>query len=228
MPNGTAPVMDDAFGIAAALAVILSGLAFFVVVGFRRKNAIEKDGFLQTETADEALVSLARSLFDAAPTETHEKEDLSGQSWLAFLDAGSSEGSGCAMLVYPMRGWDGLSLVLIRSGRRIPRILRRLEGGLFNWSVPLEDSETRDLEGTGWFAYKAPNQEVPSSFKERMFSAVRVPRSKGLLGIAVIDRYLAVWTDSGRIKTLLETAPLVRSAISKRSFFSWLILIPRR
>lgn len=205
--------MDDAFGIAAALAVILSGLALFVVVALRKKAAIEKDGFLQTETADEALSSLARSLFDAAPVETHEKEDPSGQSWLAFLDAGSSEGAGCAMLVYPIRGWNGLSLVLIHSGRRIPRIFRRLESGLLSWSVPLEDSETSDLKGTGWFAYKAPNQDVPSSFRERVFSAVRLPRSKGLLGIAVIDTYLAVWTDADRIKTLLGTAPLVRSAI---------------
>lgn len=206
-------MLDNALGIASALAVILSGLAIFVFVAQRRKNAIEHEGFVRAATGDGALASLTKSLFDAAPIEIHEKEDKSGRSWLAFVDTGDSEASGCALLVFPLEGHDGRTLVLIRSGRRIPAAFLRLQGGLFDWTMPLDDSETSPLTGTGWFAYGPPDQQQPSSFTERVFRAVHVPGSNRLLGIAVVDAYLAVWTDADRIKTLLATAPLVRSAI---------------
>ena len=69
-------------GIVAALAVILLGLGFFAAVALRRKRAIEASGYAEIESADEAIDTLTRTLFELAPAEVHRREDPSGQSWL--------------------------------------------------------------------------------------------------------------------------------------------------
>lgn len=205
--------MGDTVGIVAALAVILAGVAFFVAVNARKNQAIARAGFAPTGAANDTLDRLAKALLDAAPSEIHYRHDAGGESWLAFVDAGGTDDPGCAMLVYPATGYEGISVALIRSGRRIPAFLRRLEGGLFDWMEPVEETATNGLNGTGWFAYKAPGQELPLRFEERASRAVRLPRAKGLLGFAVVDAHLAVWADTDRIKTLLQGAPEVRGTI---------------
>lgn len=205
--------MDGIIGIVAALAVILLGLAFFVSVALRRKRAIEFEGYLEVKTVDASIIELTRALFELSPAEVHRKEDPSGQSWLVSVDSGSSEDSGCMMLVYHVSHDDWPAVVLVRSGRRIPKIFRELTGGIFKWAEPMADTEMNGLAGTGWYAYQEPNREVPSALKERLCKAVQIPRSSRLLGIAMIDSYLTVWSDAERLKTVLATAPLIRAAV---------------
>lgn len=209
--------MDNTIGIVGALTVILLGLALFLVVALHRKRAIRANGFVEIETVNEAINELTRKLFELSPAEVHRKEDPIGQTWLVFVDAGQSEDSGCVMLVYHMAHDDWPAVVLVRSGRSIPKIFRDLTGGIFKWAVPMADSEMNGLNGTGWFAYQEPNREVPSAFRVRLCEAVQVPCSSGLLGIAAIGSYLVVWSDAERLKTVLATAPLVRAAVLAHS-----------
>jgi len=209
--------MNGNIGIAAALTVILLGLAFLVAVALRRRRAIEMAGYAEVETVDEPLKDLTKALFELAPLEVHRKDDPSDRSWFILVDSGGSEDSGCMILAYPVSHDRWPAVVLVRSGRRVPRIFRNLTGGLFRWSKPMADSEMDGLAGTGWYAYQEPNREVPSVLKERLCEAVKIPRSSGLLGIAVIDSYLAIWSDATRLRTLLATAPLVRGTILDQS-----------
>lgn len=203
-------------GIVAALAVILFGLGFFAAVALGRKRAIEAGGYVEIESAGEAIDRLTRTLFELPPAEVHRRDDPSGQSWLVFVEAGSSEDSGCAMIVYPLAqdGWPAVAA--IRSGRRIPGIFRWLTGGLFKWAEPLAEAEATGFAGTGWFVYKEANKGLPEALKERLCKAVRGPCARGLLGIAVIGSRLAVWSDAARLKPLLANAPLVRAAFLKQ------------
>jgi hypothetical protein len=205
--------LDDVIGILGALAVILSGLAVLVAVALRRRRAVEASGYVQTETDDEAMGRLTGALFDLAPREVHRKEDASGRSWLVFVDPGGSEDTGCAMLAYATARDDWPAVVLIRSGRRIPKIFRRLTGGFFEWTRPMAEAEARGLAGTGWFGHREPDAAVPPALTARLCAAVRGPRTRGLLGIAVIPSYLVVWSDAARLGTLLAAAPGVRAAV---------------
>lgn len=205
--------MDGISGIVAALAIILIGLTFFVAVALRRKRTIETQGYVKIEMVDQPIKELTKALFELAPTEIHRKVDSNGKSWLVVVDSGSSEDSGCMMLVYPVsqEGWPGV--VLVRSGRRIPKIFRDFTGGIFKWAEPITDTEMNALEGTGWYAYQEPKKDVPLALKKRLCKAVKIPRSSGLLGIALMDSYLAVWSDAERLETILAIAPSVRAAI---------------
>lgn len=205
--------MDGITGIVGALALILVGLAFFLAVALRRKRTIETEGYVEIQMVDRTIEELTRALFEFAPAEIHRKVDSNGQSWLVLVDSGSSEDSGCMMLVYPVSREDWPRVVLVRSGRRIPKIFRDLTGGIFKWAEPMTGTEMSVLNGTGWYAYQEPNEEVPSALKQRLCKAVQVPRSSGLLGIALIDSHLAVWSDALRLKTILTMAPLIRAAI---------------
>lgn len=204
--------MDGFIGIAGALAVILLGLALFIAIASRRKRAIEAAGYVEVGTADKATIQLTKTLFELSPVEIHRKDEPSGQSTLVFVDSGGSEDSGCAMIAYRL-GHDWPLTVMVRSGRRIPDIFRKLTDGILKQVEPMDDTEAKELIGTGWFAYRAPNKTVPATVRERLFRAARLPRSEGLLGIAVIAPYLAVWSDAGRIKTLLALAPEVRELL---------------
>jgi hypothetical protein len=187
--------LDNVVAIVSALGVILLGVALFVAVALHRKRTIETSGYEKIDTADSAIVALTISLFHTEPTEIHQRKDPNGQSWLVFVDTGDSESSGCVMVVSRAERDAGSSAVLLRSGRRIPKFFRK------------------DLTGTGWFAYKGSSQDLSPSFKKRLFSVVRIPQSKALLGIAVVDPYLVIWSDAARIKSLLVAAPLVRTAL---------------
>lgn len=209
--------MNGTIGIAAALTVILLGLAFLVAVALRRKRAIEMAGYAEVETVDESLKDLTRTLFDLDPKEVHRKEGPRDRSWLILVDSGGSEDSGCMMLAYPVSHDRWPAVVLARSGRRVPRVFRNLTGGFLKWSEPMAGSEMGGLAGTGWYAYQEPNREVPPDLKERLCEAVKTPRASGLLGIAVIDAYLAIWSDAMRLRTLLAAAPLVRGTILGQS-----------
>ena len=48
---------------------------------------------------------------------------------------------------------------------------------------------------------------------ERIGRAARTPASQRLLGIAVRDAYLMIWSDAGRVQTLFAVAPLVHAAM---------------
>lgn len=205
--------MDKSFGIIAAVAVILLGIAFFIAVAARRRRAIESSGYARVATPDQSVVDLVAALFDATPAEAYRRDEPGGPTWLVFVDTGSSEGSGCVLIAYPAEPGDGPAAVLMRSGRRIPGFLRRLQGGLFKWTEPLDDAEAGGLSGTGWFAYKQRDRDIPPSLKDRLFGAVRLPQASALLGIAALDSHLAIWADDGKIKRLLTAAPRVRSAI---------------
>jgi hypothetical protein len=207
--------LDNVVAIVSALGVILLGVALFVAVALHRKRAIETSGYEKIDTADSAIVALTVSLFDTEPTEIHQRKDPNGQSWLVFVDTGDSESSGCVMVVSRAERDAGSSAVLLRSGRRIPKFFRKLEGGVLAWTEPMDDAEASDLAGTGWFAYKGSSQDLSPSFKKRLFSVVRIPQSKALLGIAVVDPYLVIWSDAARIKSLLVAAPLVRTALQQ-------------
>jgi len=205
--------MDGITGIVAALAVIIMGLAFFVAMAVRRKRAIEMAGYVEIGPVDESINRLTRALFDLAPSEIHRKAESIGQTWLVLINSGSSEDSGCMMLVYPVSHDNWPAVVLVRSGRRIPKLFRDLTGGIFRWAEPVTDTEMDALERTGWYAYQEPDKEVPMALKERLCKAVTIPSSSGLLGIALIDSHLAVWCETARLRTMLTTAPLVRAAI---------------
>jgi len=208
--------MDGIVGIIAALSVILLGVVFFVTRALRRKRAIESDGYKKIDVVDPAIGNLTTTLFEGSPVEVHRKESPSGPSWLVFVDSGSSEDSGCVMLVYPRSNDDWPALALVHSARPIPKIFRDLTGGMFKRLAPVAESENDGLTGTGWYAYQEPERPVPPALKERMAEAVQIPRSSGLLGIASIDSHLAVWSDASRLRTLLATAPLVRETILTR------------
>ncbi len=205
--------MGDVIGIAAAVTVILSGIAFLVAMALRRKRAIEAAGFVEIERVDEVLNELTKVLFEGVPREVHQKQDPSGESWLVFVDTGSSDDSGCVMLVYHIGHDDWPAVVLIRSGRRVPAIFRQLTGGIFKWAVPISDTEMSGLTNTGWFAHKEAKQLIPTILKERLSEAARCPQFQGLLGIAVCNSYLVIWSDAGRLRTLLAKAPLVRASL---------------
>lgn len=208
--------MDDSIGIVGALAVILLGLALFAALALGRPRAIEAKGYVKAAVPNDTIARLTGTLFELAPAEVHERAEPDGCSWLVFVDVGGSEDSGCVMLVYPIAGADWSAVALVRSGRRIPKIFRQLAGGIFTWAEPASEAEQRGLDGTGWFAYTMPDRGIPSPLKDRLWEAVRMPGTKGLLGIAVIDRHLAIWSDAGRLKTLLATAPVIRQA-----FLEW-------
>ena len=209
--------MDNIIAIAGALAVILSGVAVFVIVAQRRTRAIQAAGFVELKTADEALNELTRAIFDVTPREVHHKEDAGGQSWLVFADTGSSEDSGCAMLVHRTGHDNWPAVILIRSGRRIPKMFRQLTGGFFKWVEPMTDPEFGSLAGTGWFAYKEPKRDVPPALIDRLSRAVRSSDAQGLLGVAVRGSYLSIWSETGKLRTLLATAPLVSAAVLERT-----------
>lgn len=209
--------MDNIIAIAGALAVILSGVAVFVVVAQRRTRAIQAAGFVELKTADEALNELTRAIFEATPREVHHKEDAGEQSWLIFADTGSSEDSGCAMLVYRTGHDNWPAVVLVQSGRRIPKMFRQLTGGFFKWAEPMTDREFGRLAGTGWFAYKEPKRDVPPVLIDRLGQAIRIPDAQGLLGVAVRGSYLSIWCETGKLRTLLAAAPLVRATVLERT-----------
>jgi hypothetical protein len=209
--------MSDLFGIVAALAVIFSGVAFFITIARRRQRAVEKAGFKETAAQDAFLKELTHRLFELAPTEVHRREEPGGKSWLLFVDAGGSENAGCVMAVY-RTSFHGLPAVaLSRSGRPIPKFFRRLTGGIFKWAEPLADAEMKPLGGTGWYPYREPKGEIPSSLKKRLCEAAQLPGSAGLLGIALIDSHLAIWSDAERLKSLLAVAPSIRKALLNSS-----------
>lgn len=205
--------MDETIGIFAALGVILLGLAFFVTMALRQHRAIEADGYKKTDAVDLSIKDLTTTLFECSPVEVHRKESPNGQSWLVFVDAGSSEDSRCAMLVYGVSNDELPALALIHSARPIPRIIRNLTGGLFKRLAPAAENESGGLAGTGWYAYQEPDGVFPTALKERLAEVVQIPRSSGLLGIALIDSHLAVWSDASLLRTLLAIAPLVRETI---------------
>jgi hypothetical protein len=204
--------LGDIIGIAGAVAVILAGLGVFVAMALRRKRAIDAGGYVEIERAEDAIAEVTGTLFDLAPAEVHRKEGPSGPSWLVFVDTGDSESSGCAMLVYRVGHDDWPAVAVVRSGRRIPGVLRRLSGGFLARAEPMAGPEAGGFAGTGWFAYQAPGKEVPEALKARLFEAARPLRADGLLGIAVIQSHLAVWSDADRLQTLLAKAPLVHAA----------------
>jgi hypothetical protein len=208
--------MDDITGIVSALAVILLGLALFMAVALRRKRTIEAGGYIKVEHADEVIGKLTRKLFEVTAAEVYRREDTNGQSWLVFVDTGSSEGSGCVMLVYQVGHDDWPAVVAIRSGRRIPKIFRWLSGGLFKWAEPMTETEASGFAGTGWFVYKEPNKNVPEDLKRRLCEAARGPHAAELFGIALIDSYFAIWCDTEQVTSLLANAPLVRAAFLKQ------------
>lgn len=205
--------MDGIIGIIAALSVILLGVIFFVAMALRRKRAIESDGYKKIDVVDPSIRSLTTSLFEGSPVEVHRKESPNGLSWLVFVDSGSSDDSGCVMLVYPGSNDDWPTLAIVHSARPIPKIFRDLTGGMFKRLVPTAESEFDGLAGTGWYAYQEADRAIPPALKERMAEAVQIPRSAGLLGIALIDSHLVVWSDASRLRTLLAIAPLVRETI---------------
>jgi hypothetical protein len=205
--------MEEFFGIVVALAVIFSGVAFFITIARSRQRAVEKEGFEETATQDAFLKELTHRLFELAPTEVHRREEPGGQSWLVFVDAGDSENAGCVMTVYRTSFHDLPAVALIQSGRPIPKFFRRLTGGIFKWAEPLADAEMKSLEGTGWYPYREPGGEIPPSLKERLCEAAQLPASSGLLGIAMIDSCLAIWSDAERLKSLLAAAPSIRTAL---------------
>ena len=205
--------MVDFFSIAAALFVISMGIAFFAAMALRRTRAIQGSGFVEVSAPDNAINRLTKSLLGETPSEVYHREHAGEQSWLVFADAGSSEGSGSAMLFYRTGHNDWPAVVLVQSGHQIPKMFRQLTGGLFNWAKPIADTEIDSLAGTGWFAYKEPQQDIPPALMERIGRAARTPASQRLLGIAVRDAYLMIWSDAGRVQTLFAVAPLVRAAM---------------
>lgn len=205
--------MGDVIGIAAALIVILLGLAFFVAMALRHQSAIEASGYQKVDGVDDRLVDLTRAIFEGVPKEVHRKKDAKGQSWLVFVDAGSSEDPGCAMLAFPIGHDDWPALVMVHSGRPVPRFFRHLTGGIFEWAEPIDDKEEKRLNRTGWYAYKEPKQDIPTILKDRLTQAARLPQSRGLLGIAVRDSFLVMWSEAGGVKNLLAAAPFVHGAV---------------
>lgn len=205
--------MGDVIGIAAALVVVLLGLAIIVAMALRRQRAIEASGYQKVEGVDDPLADLTRAIFEGDPKEVHRKKDATGESWLVFVDTGSSEDPGCVMLVYPIGHDDWPALVLVHSGRPIPKIFRHLTGGIFEWAEPIEDIEEERLAATGWYAYTEPKQHIPTMLRDRLTRAARLPQSQGLLGIAVRGSFLMVWSEAGEIKGLLAAAPFIRGAV---------------
>lgn len=205
--------MDDIIGIAAALAVILSGVAIFVAVARRRTRVVQEAGFAELKTADKALNELTEAIFEVSPREVHQKQDAGEHSWLIFADTGSSEGPGCAMLVYRTGNDDWPAVILVQSGRRISKMFRQLTGGFFKWAEPVTDPAFDSLTGTGWFAYKEPKRDIPPVLVDRLSHAVKSSDAQGLLGVAVRGPHLSIWCDADKLKTLLAAAPLVRAAV---------------
>ncbi len=72
------------------------------------------------------------------------------------------------MMVYSVARDAWPAVAAIRSGRRIPGILRRLTGGLFAWAEPLAEAEATGFAGTGWFVYKEANTDLPEALKKRL------------------------------------------------------------
>jgi len=140
---------------------------------------------------------------------------------------GGSDDSGCMMLVYRTGRDDWPAVILTQSGRRIPKMLRRLTGGFFKWAEPATELEFGSLAGTGWFAYKEPKRNIPPALIEWLNQAIRIPGAKGLLGVAVRGSYLSIWCDAGKLRTLLAVAPLVRAAVLERTGASALDVEPQ-
>lgn len=203
---------DGLFGIAAAFSVIGLGVVAMVVYALRQQRAIERDGFTQMETLDNAIADATVSLFGKAPTEIQQKDDSGGPSWLVFVGGGASEDAGCAMRLYDMGEESPSPVIMIRSGRRIPDFLRRLQDGMIARAEPLDDAEADSPMGPGWFIYGESDAKVPPPLIERLSRISRHRRAVGLLGVALTGPYLAVWTDAQRIRSLLAAAPVVRSA----------------
>ena len=164
--------MDSLVGIASALALI--GLGLFVMVGIllRRRRIIETYGYEEDERENIDLNKLCLRLFDHAAEEINVREEPDGQSWLVHMDVGGSDDPGCVMLVYPIAGLNCPAMAIVQSGRQIPKIFRRLTGGVFSWAEPLEEAQTQGLDGTGWFAYVEPNATVPSSVLDKFSEAM--------------------------------------------------------
>jgi len=202
--------LDSILGIVSALAVILLGLMLLVVIVLRRRRAIEASGYREDGRASSDLDDLCRRLFECVPAEVNVKQEPDGKSWLIYLDVGASEDSGCVMLVYRAAGLDWPAVAMVRSGRQIPKIFRQFTGGIFTWAEPIKESETEGLHGTGWFGYMEPIVTAPSNLLDALSKAARITNTEGLLGIAYIAPYLAIWTDTDRVGTLLSIGPPVR------------------
>ena len=205
-------MVDHFPGIAGALVLITSVLAILMAVGQRRWRAIKLAGYTEVEIANPVLKVLTETLFALSPREIHRNDKGGGKSWLVFIDTRDSESPDLAMLAYRLNRDYRPKVVLIQSGRRIPKFVRRLEGGMFKWAEPTSVSELTGLTGSGRFAFKELGLDIPSAVKEFFTAVVQIPHPSRLYGVAVAEQYLVVWTDAWRVGSLLATAPLVRKA----------------
>jgi hypothetical protein len=137
-------------------------------------------------------------------------------AWLILTTGSGPDDADSAMMVFPTeRAWES-EVALFRTTVKVPLLTRKATGGAFGRLDPVGDAEYAHLCGPGWFAFKEPRGQIPSALFERLCLATQILQEAVLGGVALYDRYLAVWADAANLRKLLAAGSKIRSKIFGR------------
>lgn len=196
--------------------LVLSGLAL-AALGVsallqRRRGVLASAGFRRIATPDEDVLALAERFLGPRVAAAFSKRGRH-PTWLVTAKGSGNDDPDTAMLVYPADFACGSEVALFRTTVRVPLLSRKATGGAFARLDPMGDGEYAHLCGPGWFAFKEPRSELSAPLFERLCSATQLRQEGALSGIALYDRYLAVWADAANLHKLVAAGAKVRAKV---------------
>lgn len=198
------------------LAVIVAGVAVFLVYVQRRGSWIEAAGFRPGAEREEEIRSLAKTLLDNGAGEIHSRGSGRKAAWLLLLQPTETDDPGQLLWIHRLPEPLSPEVALLRNGRKIPRLLRRSMGGVYARLQPAAGPEPAAFAGTEWDVFTIPGSGVAPELVERLRQSIEIPERGALWGIALSGQYLAVWTSSG-LRKLLAAGPKIRDRILSAS-----------
>ena len=192
-------------GIVAALTVIVFGALALILV-MRRRPSPERLGYQALNEAPPHASRIAERLFAELSHSVFHRRAADQDLYLMFVEAGSSETPDCVVGFAEIGTFrDASDIALLRSERQIPKVLRRLQGGLFTWARPVDPAMASLRPGIGWFWYAADDDPVEDTPAARALA--RTSRNRGsrkLLGLANLDSQLVVWANVSHIDAVVS------------------------
>lgn len=192
-------------GIAAALAVIALGVVAFTFV-MRRRPTPQGLGFAALTEIPQRAQTIAERLFPESPHSVFHKSAADWDFYLMFVEARGSETPDCVVGLAEIRtSREAADIAVLHSERRIPKVLRRLNGGIFTWAQPVNPVTDSLRPGAGWFWYAAEDGLVEDTPVTRaMAQTSRDHGSRKLLGLASLDSHLVVWASLSHIDAVVS------------------------
>lgn len=196
-------------GLIVPLMVILAIVLIYRKV--RRASAVA--GYRAVTGAPAEVTRAAQDITGLPPIRAFRRGASDEAGWLVELEGAGGGDPSVYLLLYPVAGAGWPEIAAFRASDKIPRLLRRANGGLYTRLEPVKDAALTGGYGKDWLLFAHPAAAPVPDLVQRLGRASAAEGMEKPLAITLAGDHLALWCDSLALRPMLKAGPRVRAAI---------------